>query len=135
MIEADAKYSIEGIDLEGLFAFTNLSDAGSINTNLGKTVGEQMLGWYVEGAYHLFHHLIPDTKHDLIAFARFEDFNTQHSMPDGFSADPENDRNTVTFGLSYKPIPQIAFKADYMANWNQANAGIDQFNLGIGFYY
>ena len=142
MIEADAKYSIEGIDLEGLFVFTNLSDAGNINTLLVATdptftnfVASQMIGWYLEGAYHLFHHLLPDTKHDLVAFARFEDFNTQYKMPAGFAANPANNRNTLTFGLSYLPIPQVAIKADYMANWNEANAGVDQFNFGVGFYY
>jgi hypothetical protein len=142
LIEADAKYSFQGIDLDGAFAWTRLSDAGNINTVLVAAdptftnfVGSQMLGWYLEGAYHLFHHLWPETKHDLVVFGRYEDFNTQHRMPAGFAANPANDRNTVTAGISYLPIPQVAIKADYMFNWNQANAGVDQFNLGVGFYY
>ncbi len=142
IIEADAKYSFQGIDLDGAFAFTNLSDAGNVNTaRLAATptftnfVASQMLGWYLEGAYHLFHHLLPNTRHDLVVFGRFEDFNTQHKMPAGFAASAVNDRNTVTAGISYLPIPQVAIKADYMFNWNKANAGTDQFNLGVGFYY
>ena len=142
LLEADAKYSFQGIDLDGAFAWTRLSDAGNINTVLVAAdptftnfVGSQMLGWYLEGAYHLFHHLWPETNHDLVVFGRFEDFNTQHRMPTGFAANPANDRNTVTVGVSYLPIPQVAIKADYMINWNKANAGVDQFNLGVGFYY
>jgi hypothetical protein len=142
MIEADAKYSFQGIDLDGTFAWTHLSDAGNVNNVLladdptfTDFVGSQMLGWYLEGAYHLFHHLWPETTHDLVVFGRFEDFNTQHKMPAGFAADPANDRNTVTTGVSYLPIPQVAIKADYMFNWNEANEGVDQFNLGVGFYY
>lgn len=142
MVEGDAKYSFQGIDLEGMLTFTNLTDAGNINTLLVATdptftnfVGSQMLGWYVEGAYHLFHHALPDTKHDLVAFARFEDFNTQFKMPAGFAANPANDRNSLTAGLRYLPIPQVAIKADYSFNWNKADAGVDQFNLGVGFYY
>lgn len=142
MLEGDAKYSLEGIDLEGLFAFTNLSSVGSVNTTLVRRtptftnfVAKQMMGWYLEGAYHLFHHIMPDTKHDLVAFVRYEDYNTQHKMGSTFAANRSNDRNTLTFGASYLPIPQVAIKADYMANWNQANAGVDQFNVGIGFYY
>lgn len=142
LIEADAKYSFQGIDLDGAFAWTRLSDAGNINTVLVAAdptftnfVGSQMLGWYLEGAYHLFHHLWPETTHDLVVFGRYEDFNTQHKMPAGFAANPANDRNTVTAGISYLPIPQVAIKADYMVNWNKANAGVDQFNLGVGFYY
>jgi hypothetical protein len=142
LIEADAKYAIAGFEIDGAFAFLNLTDAGNINNVLvaddpafSNFVASQMLGWYVEGAYHLFHHLLPDTKHDLVVFGRFEDFNTQHKMPAGFAANPANDRNTVTAGVSYLPIPQVAIKADYMFNWNEANAGVDQFNLGVGFYY
>lgn len=142
MLEADAKYSFQGIDLDGAFAFTNLSDAGNINNVLIAAdptftdfVGKEMLGYYVEGAYHLFHHLLPETKHDLVVFGRFEAFDTQFRMPAGFAKDPANDRNTVTAGISYLPIPQVAIKADYMFNWNRANAGVDQFNLGVGFYY
>lgn len=142
MIEADAKYSLQGIDLEGVFAFTHLTDAGNINTFLVATdptfanfVGSQMLGWYGEAAYHLFHHWMPDAKQDVVLFARYEDFNTQHKMPAGFAANPANNRHTLTAGISYLPIPQVAIKADTMFNWNQANAGVDQFNLGVGFYY
>ncbi len=142
MLEGDAKYSFQGIDLEGIVAFTNLTDAGNINNALlaadptfADFVGSQMLGWYVEGAYHLFHHLLPETKHDLVFFTRFENFNTQHKMPVGFAADPANDRRSITTGISYLPIPQVAIKADYTANWNMSNAGVDRFNVGIGFYY
>ncbi|NUN11966.1 hypothetical protein HUU53_04980, partial [Candidatus Micrarchaeota archaeon] len=142
MLEADAKYSIEGIELEGALAFTNLSNARELNTYLvsldpafSNFAARQMLGWYIEGAYHLFHHIMPNTKHDLVAFARYEDFNTQFKMPTGFASNPANDRNTMTVGLSYMPLPQVAIKTDYMFNWNAANAGVDQFNMGIGFYY
>ena len=142
LIEADAKYSFEGIELDAAFGFQNLTDAGNINTarlaadpTFSDFVASQILGWYVEGAYHLFHHLLPQTKHDVVLFGRFEDFNTQHKMPVGFAANPANDRHTFTTGVSYLPIPQVAIKADYMFNWNEANGGVDQFNLGVGFYY
>ena len=142
MIEGDAKYSFAGIDLESMIVFTNLGDSDKINNLLVATdptftdfVGKQMLGWNVEGAYHLFHHLRPQAKQDLVFFTRYENFNTQRSMATGFASDPANNRQTVTTGLSYMPIPQVALKADYSFHWNQANAGVDQFNLGMGFYY
>ncbi len=142
MLEGDAKYSFEGIDLESQIAFTHLSDADNINNvilavdpTFTDFVAKQMLGWSVEGAYHLFHHLMPETKHDLVTFLRYESINTQHAMPAGFAADPANDRQTITVGASYMPIPQVAFKADYLWNWNQANSDTDRFNLGVGFYY
>jgi len=142
MLEMDARYSFQGIDLEGAFAWTRLTDAGNINTEILSLdplftdfVGTEMMGWYLEAAYHVFHHVMPDTKHDLVAFVRYEDFDTQYKMPAGFAKDQTNNRNTVTLGLSYMPIPQVAIKADYMINWNKVNAGVDQLNFGIGFYY
>ncbi len=142
MVEGDAKYTFEGIELEGQLAFTNLSDSANINNvmiavdpTFTDFVGQQMFGWYVEGAYHLFHHLMPETKKDLVYFVRYEDFDTQFKMPAGFAGDLANDRRSITTGISYLPIPQVALKADYQFNWNKANSGTDQFNLGIGFYY
>ncbi len=142
MLEGDAKYSFQGIDLDGIFVFADLKDAGNINKVLIAAdptftdfVGHEMIGWYLEGAYHVFHHLLPDTKHDLVVFGRYEATNTQFRMPATFAADPANNRHNVTAGVSYMPIPQVAIKADYQFNWNQANAGVDQFDLGIGFYY
>ncbi|MBI4374764.1 MAG: hypothetical protein HY542_07785 [Deltaproteobacteria bacterium] len=142
LAEGDAKYSLEGFDLDGIFVYSHLSDAGAINTvrvaadaAFTNFVATEMIGWYAEAAYHLFHHLWPGTKQDLVLFGRFEDFNTQQSMPSGFAANLANDRNTWTSGISYLPIPQVALKADYMANWNRANSGTDQFNLGVGFMY
>lgn len=142
LIEADAKYVFHGFELDGAFAWTHLTDAGNINNvlltsdpNFTDFVGSEMLGYYIEADYHVLHHLLPNTRHDVVVFGRFEGFDTQFKMPAGFPKNPANDRNTVTTGVSYMPIPQVAIKADYMFNWNRANAGVDQFNLGVGFYY
>lgn len=142
MVEADAKYSFEGIDLEGIVAYSRLSDAGNINNvivgvdpTFTDFVASSMLGWYVEAAYHVLHHIAPNSKHDLVVFTRFEDFDTQLTMPTGFAKDQANNRRTITTGVSYMPIPNVAIKADYMANWNAANGDVDQFNLGVAFYY
>jgi hypothetical protein len=140
MVSADAKFSFEGIDLEGIVGLNSLGSSASINTVLngaGNTnfVGSKMLGYYLEGGYHIFHHLMPDTKHDVILFGRYEDLDTQYKMPVGFAKTQSNDRRLVTAGVTYKPIPQIAFKANYTWNWNDLNAGVDQFDVGMGFYY
>ena len=131
-----------GVALEGVLAFTSLSDAGNINTariaadpTFTNFAGSQMLGWYFEGAYHFFHHLWPETNHDLVGFVRYENIDTQNKMPAGFAKNTANDRQLVTAGISYLPIPQVALKADYTWNWNKLDAGVDQFNLGVAFYY
>jgi hypothetical protein len=50
-------------------------------------------------------------------------------------ANPENDRRITTVGIAYKPIPQVAIKADFMKAENQAKTGRNQFNLALGYYF
>jgi hypothetical protein len=142
MIEGDAKYSFQGIDLEGIVVFTELNDAGNINNVLiaadptfNNFVASQMIGWYLEADYHTFHHLLPDTNQDLVLFTRYEKVNTQLKMPKTFAADPANDRYLITSGVSYLPIPQVALKADFVVNQNTAYSGANKFDLGVAFYY
>ena len=53
----------------------------------------------------------------------------------GVTADKANDQSLRTLGLVYKPIPQIAFKADFQAIENRARKGRNQVNLGFGYYF
>jgi long-subunit fatty acid transport protein len=50
-------------------------------------------------------------------------------------ADPANDRTYLTFGMDYKPIPQVVVKADFTKADNAARTAQDQFNLGIGYNF
>lgn len=143
LIEADAKYSFEGIDVEGLVAVIFNPEAGAMTTaqradgNIGATdtIGSRMFGFMFEGAYHLFHHAWPDAPVDLVAFARWESYDTQSAVPSGFAGDPANDRNTYTFGLTFLPVDQVAFKVDYSVRDNGSNTGNNQFNAGVGYYF
>jgi len=47
----------------------------------------------------------------------------------------ENDRDVTTWGLVFKPIPQVAVKADLQDYDNRAGTGQDQFNVGVGFAF
>lgn len=143
LLEADAKYTFEGIEIEGLVAVVFNPDAGSMTTaqradgNIGATdvIGKRMFGYMIEGAYHVFHHVWPEAPVDLVAFARWEAFDTHHAVPGGFAKNPAFDRQTATFGVSFMPIPQVALKADYQWKDNGANTANNQFNLGLGYYF
>jgi len=76
-----------------------------------------------------------ETRQALIPYVRYERINTQDEVPDGFMADPANDRKITTVGLSWKPIVNVALKADYNRIRNAAGTGIDQVNVALGFYY
>lgn len=143
LIEADTKYEFEGIEIEGLVAVIFNPDAGAMTTaqradgNIGATdvIGERMFGYMLEGAYHLFHHVWAEAPVDLVAFARWEDYDTHHAVPSGFAKNAAFDRQTATFGLSFFPVEQVVFKADYSWRDNGAGTASNQFNLGIGYYF
>jgi hypothetical protein len=71
----------------------------------------------------------------LIPFVRYERWNTQDAVPAGFDADPANDRTLTTVGLSWKVIPNVVVKADWNKSENEADTGVDQVNVGLGFLF
>lgn len=143
LIETDAKYTFEGIELEGIYAAIFNPEAGEMTTaqrtdgNIGatETIGKRMQGFLLEGAYHVFHHVWKTAPVDLVAFTRWESYDTNSAVPAGFVKDPAVDRDTVIFGLSFLPIDQIAIKADYAWRRNGSGTAANQFNVGLGYYF
>lgn len=143
LVESDAKYSFHGFEIEGLVAVVFNPDAREMTLaqrtdgNIGATdvIGKRMFGYMVEGAYHVFHHLWPECPSDLIAFVRWEDYDTHHAVPDGFTASGAAHRQTLTTGLSFKPLENVAIKADYSFRDNDAGTANNQFNLGVAYNF
>jgi long-subunit fatty acid transport protein len=61
--------------------------------------------------------------------------NTQLAVAPGATIDPANERTTVALGLNYRPIPQVAVKADFTFQLNAARTGRNQFNLALGYLF
>jgi len=140
MYEGDVQLQWRGLEARGLFVYTFLDDAELINLNNGfegaDSVGDEQFGWYVEVGYNLlslvdlgqyFRYFAP--------FIRYENLDTQKGVPSGFARNPANDRENLTFGFSYKPIPQVVIKADYQWRDNEADSANNQFNLGLGYVF
>ena len=68
-------------------------------------------------------------------YARFERLNTQDRVPEGFEANPKNARSILSLGAAWKPIPNFILKTDYQIHWNDANTGINQFNIALGYVF
>ena len=64
-------------------------------------------------------------------FVRYESFDTQSEVPDGFVSDPENDTDILTVGLNVQPIDSIVFKVDVQ----DLEHGPDAFNLSLGYVF
>ncbi|HEU5040214.1 MAG TPA: hypothetical protein VFT84_05320 [Gemmatimonadales bacterium] len=135
--DAHAEYKARGFDLRGLLAIATVDDAAELNelSELagGESVGERLLGWYLQGGYDVLRG--SGSSHQLVPYLRYEQLNTQDEVPDGFAADPENDRQLVTVGAMWKPLPNVSVKADYQLLSNEAETGVNQLNVNLGYLF
>jgi len=135
LTSADFEYSVGRFDFRGVVAHTQVSDASSF---AGGTADE-MFGWYAEAAYHVWPNEWKTgklAKSDLVAFVRYEEYDTQHKMPTGGARDATKDIDEVTFGLGFYPVSNFVVKADYQIRDNAAGTEMDDlFNLGFGWAF
>ena len=136
----DARYRFDRFGIRGLFANNWVSRAGQLNTALERQTGvnpnvaSQMRGYYIEPEVHVFPQY---WRHALAIFTRYEKFNTQQEMPQGFVMLPQFDRSAWVVGTTYRPVPDVAVKFDYIFNRNasQVVTPRDSINLGLGWWF
>ncbi|MEW6684034.1 MAG: hypothetical protein AB1451_14135 [Nitrospirota bacterium] len=133
--EADARLRMAGLDLRGVYTMIQVDGADQISAFTTETIGEEMTGWYLEAAYDVLRLVASDTNQAVVVFVRYEDFNTQESVPAGFTADPANDRQVMTAGLAYYPIPDVAVKGDVESWEDGADNDGSRFNLGVAYQF
>ena len=135
--EGHADFKAYGLDLRGLYTSATVEDVAELNAARkltgGGSIGERLTGGYAQAGYNLFRTL--GTAHQLVPYVRYEVVNTQAEVPEGFSANPVNDRTVTILGAMWKPIPQVSVKADYQLHRNAGRTGIDQFNVNVGYLF
>ena len=133
MIGLDARYIYQRFSARGQFIQTYISGAEAYNTEYTSDLGDEMQGWYVEGAYNLLR--LKNAK-ELTAFVRYENYDTHHAVS-GMDDNLGYDREDITAGLSFMIAPGAVVKADYQ--WfDTAAEGVavkKQLNLGIGVWF
>lgn len=136
--ELHADANVRGWLLRGLWASGEVGDAAQINLANGltgpKSVGEEFGGWYGELGYDLGT-VLPIGEAAVIPFARYEELNSQESVPSGFALDPSKDVSVLTLGVSWKPLPKAVIKLDWQNYDNAAGTGVDQLNLALGYIF
>lgn len=136
----DGRYTVGRFDLRGLYARTWVNRTAELNnflerrTGINPNVAEQMLGWYFEPAVHLFRKRF---RNDVAVFGRYEKYDTQHKMAARFEPLSEFQRSSWLTGVTYKPVPDVAIKADYVWNRNRSMfiRPVNGINLGIGWWF
>lgn len=140
LFDVHALYSIGKLDLRALYARGSISDAEQVTAalrldtaNSNVKVPKRFDGWYAEAGYHVWQ----KGDLDLAPFVRYEQFDTQKSLPSLAGVPLARDANTkdniTTFGINLKLHPQVVLKADY-ADWDKDDAR-DAINLGVGYQF
>jgi hypothetical protein len=138
--EVDARFRRDRLELRGQFAQVQIGDAARLNDSVGRVVGvspniaKAMRGFYGEAGYRVWNAGAP---RDMVAFFRYENFDTQFRMPQGFLPLKEFDRDAWVTGVTYYPDPDVAIKADYIYLRNQSGifANRHLVNVGLGWWF
>jgi cell division protein FtsB len=135
--EGHLEWRWRGLEFRALGARAELSDVAQLNAALGlegdESIGERLAGFYFQLGYDLLAGRAEGRA--LIPYARWESLNTQAAVPAGFSANPDTEIETLTFGVAYKPIEQVVLKVDYQNVDNRAGTGADRFTVLLGYVF
>src|SRR3954470_21610466 len=116
-------------------ALNRALEAGTEEQQAALPVSSQARGAYLEVAYDLLRLLAPQERQTLTAFVRGEYVDTQADVPAGFDAKLEFRRYSAVAGLVYRPIPQIALKADYRRREFGAGPGFNEIATAITWLF
>jgi hypothetical protein len=139
VVEADARWSHDRLELRAQFAQVGITNAAELNQALGLRVGvdpniaRTARGFYLEGGYRV----VSGARFgDIGAFARYENVDTQYRMPEGYVPLQELDQDLWTFGFSYWPEPDVAVKLDYTVFRSRSVLPApDRFAVGLGWWF
>ena len=130
---------IRGLDVRGLYARASIDDAAELNQALGLAgsngVAERMQGGYVQVGYNVLSQTASAGDVALTPYLRYEQVDTQDRMPAGFERSLSTDNTFVTLGVELKPIPNVVVKVDHAWVSNDADTGVNQLNVNMGYAF
>lgn len=140
----DARYKGHGFEARAVGALWSLpesddlmeayrADGSPYFLDGAAPVPTEMLGGYVELGWNVLYPA--DTEQELVPFARLEHSDTQRNVPEGTTANPLRTLDEGTFGLCWRPIPNLAFKADLQLRDRKYGDDEWALNTGIGWLY
>ncbi len=134
MVGFDARYNFKKFEARGEFIYASLSDTDDYNDLTGKDLGSALLGYYGEIGYNV---LPLSAKQRLVAFARYENYDTHADTEDNTVRNDAFNRSDFTFGLSYHIVDGVVIKGDYQVKDNALSGSEvnNQLNFGIGVWF
>ena len=139
IVDLHGQVQTRGVDVRGLYARTSIDDAAELNQALGlrdaSGIAERMQGGYVQVGYNLLSQTVSAGGVALTPYLRYERVDTQDRMPAGFERSLSTDNTFVTLGVELKPIPNVVVKIDHAWVSNDADSGVNQFNVNMGYAF
>ena len=139
IFDLHGQVQVRGLDLRGLYARASIGDAAELNVALGNTgtsgVAETMQGGYVQVGYNVLSQVPEAGSVALTPYVRFERVDTQATMPAGFDRSLATDNTFTTVGVELKPISNVVVKVDHAWVSNDAETGVNQFNVALGYAF
>jgi hypothetical protein len=143
--EVHGQYKRYGLSLRALWTQALLDEAGALSralapaaptaSSIRQGIAGRMDGLYVEAGYDILPLILPETKMSLEPYFRYERYDTQKSLGDGFIRDGSKDINLYVAGLQYKPIPQVVFKLDYRRFDPREGDRADEVQALVGYVF
>ena len=140
MLGLDGRFGMKGWQFRGQLYVAGIGNTQAYNAFTGgdggmNNLGSGLLGYYLEGAYDLFH-LFEKQDTELILFARWEQFDTHWKVEDGTDDNPSYNRSVITTGLGWKMHPGAVFKTDLQLMRSEAETSFSTtLNMGIGLWF
>jgi hypothetical protein len=135
--EVHGQAQIRGFDVRALFAHATVDDAGDASRALNRAataaIAEAMRGGYVQVGYNVLSQVA--TELAVTPYVRYEQVDTQHRVPAGFTRALAQDGEFTTLGVDFKPIPNVVLKAEHQWLSNAAGTGRNQFNFNLGYSF
>ena len=141
LFEVDARYApTDRIETRAQFAQISIDRAGELNDTLTRQTGvnpniaRSLRGFYLEAGYRV---VSGAQAGEVGVFGRYENFDTQRRMPDGYLPLKQFDRDGWTVGAAYWPDPDVAVKVDYtfLRNQSEVVKAANMFNIGLGWWF
>jgi len=132
MVGLDLRYKLDALQLKGQYIHSFLNNVDEYNNVAeGADLGKQMMGYYIEAGYDLLH----GKEQALVPFVRYENYNTQHKMAAGETANKAYDRQDLFVGLSYHLAKGAVVKADYQNSKDGNDVKSHFVNFGVGVWF
>ncbi len=133
-----------GFDVRFVGAYTTVSDADKITAELSPAAcnldpsqcnvfPERMEGFYLQVAYNVLRFF--DTEQELFLFVKYEDIDPYAEVPDGYQKPAGYTFKVYNAGVSYRPHPLVALKADYVRLDKENSPNEDVYSMAITWMF